>query len=363
MIPRYTRPELVELWSDRHRYETWLRVELAACAGDGGGGHGAGRDRRRGAREGGRQARSRRASSSTRSAPRHDVIAFLTHVEELAGEPARWLHLGHDVVRRARRVARASSWSRRADRDPGRHRPAARRLPPARRGAPRDADDRPLARHPRRADHRRAGVRRLLRRARARDARALVAARDGDRRRQDRRRGRHLRQPRSRRSRARRSARSACGPRPCRRRSSRAIATPRSSRRWRGSAPRSSGSRSTSATGSAPRSARRGGVRQGAEGLVGDAAQEEPDPVARTCAARAPAPRRTRAPALEDVALWHERDISHSSVERVIGPDATGLADFMVRRAAGAGRRPGRQRRAHAREPGAHRAACSSARR
>jgi adenylosuccinate lyase len=39
--------------------------------------------------------------------------------------------------------------------------------------------------------------------------------------------------------------------------------------------------------------------------------------------------------AMEDVALWHERDISHSSVERVIGPDATGLADFMVRRAAG----------------------------
>ena len=35
------------------------------------------------------------------------------------------------------------------------------------------------------------------------------------------------------------------------------------------------------------------------------------------------------------MALWHERDISHSSVERVIGPDATGLADFMVRRAAG----------------------------
>ena len=39
--------------------------------------------------------------------------------------------------------------------------------------------------------------------------------------------------------------------------------------------------------------------------------------------------------AMENIALWHERDISHSSVERVIGPDATGLADFMVRRAAG----------------------------
>jgi len=39
--------------------------------------------------------------------------------------------------------------------------------------------------------------------------------------------------------------------------------------------------------------------------------------------------------ALEDVALWHERDISHSSVERVIGPDATILLDFMLYRLAG----------------------------
>jgi adenylosuccinate lyase len=35
-------------------------------------------------------------------------------------------------------------------------------------------------------------------------------------------------------------------------------------------------------------------------------------------------------PALEDVALWHERDISHSSVERMIGPDATGTLDFLL---------------------------------
>ena len=35
-------------------------------------------------------------------------------------------------------------------------------------------------------------------------------------------------------------------------------------------------------------------------------------------------------PALENVALWHERDISHSSVERVIVPDATTVADFML---------------------------------
>jgi adenylosuccinate lyase len=39
--------------------------------------------------------------------------------------------------------------------------------------------------------------------------------------------------------------------------------------------------------------------------------------------------------ALEDMALWHERDISHSSVERVIGPDATIALDFMLARLAG----------------------------
>jgi adenylosuccinate lyase len=40
-------------------------------------------------------------------------------------------------------------------------------------------------------------------------------------------------------------------------------------------------------------------------------------------------------PAMEDVALWHERDISHSSVERVIGPDATIALDFALHRLAG----------------------------
>ena len=40
-------------------------------------------------------------------------------------------------------------------------------------------------------------------------------------------------------------------------------------------------------------------------------------------------------PALENVALWHERDISHSSVERVIGPDATLALDFALARLAG----------------------------
>jgi adenylosuccinate lyase len=40
-------------------------------------------------------------------------------------------------------------------------------------------------------------------------------------------------------------------------------------------------------------------------------------------------------PAMENVALWHERDISHSSVERAIGPDTTVTLDFALNRLAG----------------------------
>ena len=40
-------------------------------------------------------------------------------------------------------------------------------------------------------------------------------------------------------------------------------------------------------------------------------------------------------PAMENVALWHERDISHSSVERMIGPDATITLDFLLARLTG----------------------------
>jgi adenylosuccinate lyase len=40
-------------------------------------------------------------------------------------------------------------------------------------------------------------------------------------------------------------------------------------------------------------------------------------------------------PAMENVALWHERDISHSSVERIIAPDATVTLDFAIHRLAG----------------------------
>ncbi len=93
MIPRYSRPELAALWDDKYRFELWLEIELAAC----------GAMERVGTVPEGTAARVRSAAAgkldparilAIEASTRHDVIAFLTHVEELAGDPARWLHLG-----------------------------------------------------------------------------------------------------------------------------------------------------------------------------------------------------------------------------------------------------------------------------
>jgi adenylosuccinate lyase len=93
MIARYTRPALADIWSDARRYETWLRVELAACqAMEAAGTVPAGTAAAVGGKAAGKLDPARILEIEGRT--RHDVIAFLTHVEELAGEPARWLHLG-----------------------------------------------------------------------------------------------------------------------------------------------------------------------------------------------------------------------------------------------------------------------------
>jgi adenylosuccinate lyase len=93
VIDRYTRPPLAAIWSDAGRYETWLRVELAACEAM----------EQEGRVPAGTAAAVRAKAEGKLSAAaileheqrtKHDVIAFLSHVEELAGEPARWLHLG-----------------------------------------------------------------------------------------------------------------------------------------------------------------------------------------------------------------------------------------------------------------------------
>jgi adenylosuccinate lyase len=93
MIDRYSRPELAALWSDAARYALWLEIELAVCAAM----------EQRGTVPAGTAATIRERAAGRLDAERiteieattrHDVIAFLSHVEELAGEPARWLHLG-----------------------------------------------------------------------------------------------------------------------------------------------------------------------------------------------------------------------------------------------------------------------------
>jgi adenylosuccinate lyase len=93
VIPRYSRPEVAALWTDRARFDRWLDVELAVCdAMEVAGTVPAGTAAAVRAKAVGKLDADRILEIEART--RHDVIAFLTHVEELAGEPARWLHLG-----------------------------------------------------------------------------------------------------------------------------------------------------------------------------------------------------------------------------------------------------------------------------
>jgi len=92
MIPRYTPAEFQALWSQKRKYEAWFDVEIAACRAM----EGAGIVPEGTADEVSpfRAQLDPDAIDEIEKVTRHDVIAFLTHVEELAGEPARWLHRG-----------------------------------------------------------------------------------------------------------------------------------------------------------------------------------------------------------------------------------------------------------------------------
>jgi len=92
MIPRYTPEDFSRLWSAERRYAAWLEVELAACdameeAGT------VPRGTAAKLRAKGLVLDAERIDTIERTV-KHDVIAFLTHVEELAGPDARWLHRG-----------------------------------------------------------------------------------------------------------------------------------------------------------------------------------------------------------------------------------------------------------------------------
>jgi adenylosuccinate lyase len=91
MIPRYTSPAMGQIWSERRRYETWLQVEIAAAEAMAEAGI-VPADAAREIREKGAFEVARIEEIEART--RHDVIAFTEAVAEKVGEAARWLHFG-----------------------------------------------------------------------------------------------------------------------------------------------------------------------------------------------------------------------------------------------------------------------------
>ena len=98
MIPRYTRPEMGRIWSDENRFRTWLRVEVAATETLAE----AGLVPKPAARAIRQHADfNLKRIQEIEAEVRHDVIAFTTAVAEIVGPEARWFHFGltsNDVV-------------------------------------------------------------------------------------------------------------------------------------------------------------------------------------------------------------------------------------------------------------------------
>ncbi|MDB9524886.1 adenylosuccinate lyase [Oscillatoria sp. CS-180] len=91
MIERYTLPEMGELWSDFFKYKTWLRVEIAVCEAQAELGYIP--------KEAVEDIKAKADFDPERileieAEVRHDVIAFLTNVNEHVGEAGRYIHLG-----------------------------------------------------------------------------------------------------------------------------------------------------------------------------------------------------------------------------------------------------------------------------
>jgi adenylosuccinate lyase len=98
VIPRYTRPEMARIWSDENRFRTWLAVEVAATETLAAAGIVP--------KDAAKAIRARADFSVDRifqieAEVKHDVIAFTTAVAEIVGPHARWFHYGltsNDVV-------------------------------------------------------------------------------------------------------------------------------------------------------------------------------------------------------------------------------------------------------------------------
>ena len=98
MIPRYTRPEMARIWSDENRFRTWLAVEVAATETLAEAGM-VPKDAARAIRE--RANFNVERIFEIEAEVKHDVIAFTTAVAEIVGPHSRWFHYGltsNDVV-------------------------------------------------------------------------------------------------------------------------------------------------------------------------------------------------------------------------------------------------------------------------
>jgi len=98
MIDRYTRPEMGALFTDQRKFETWLEIEIAVLEALAEQGEVPAADVAQ-VRERGRVDAERIAEIEKET--NHDVVAFLRNVSEEVGEAARWVHLGvtsSDVV-------------------------------------------------------------------------------------------------------------------------------------------------------------------------------------------------------------------------------------------------------------------------
>jgi adenylosuccinate lyase len=98
VIPRYTREKMGALWSDEHKYHTWLQVEILACE--------AWAELGEIPREAVQQIKDRARIDPHRieeieRETKHDVAAFVTYVEETVGEAGKYVHFGltsYDIV-------------------------------------------------------------------------------------------------------------------------------------------------------------------------------------------------------------------------------------------------------------------------
>jgi adenylosuccinate lyase len=98
LIPRYTRPDMGRIWSDENRFRTWLTVEVAATETLAEAGM-VPKDAARAIRK--RANFDLQRIHEIEAEVRHDVIAFTTAVAEIVGPEARWFHYGltsNDVV-------------------------------------------------------------------------------------------------------------------------------------------------------------------------------------------------------------------------------------------------------------------------